>query len=392
MAVRVSLENLLQNSAVVRCLFGHTPESVGVSWLPMFHDMGLMASLQALYCGVPMVQMPPLAFLQKPVRWLRAISRYQATTSGGPDFAYDLCARKVTAEQRAGLDLSRWDVAFSGAEMVRAETLDRFADAFAECGFRREAFYPCYGMAEATTLATGGSRSAPPVVLPVRRQALWQGRVEDSPGSEEAWRLVGCGTPPPGHRVLIVDPELRRVCPPDRIGEVWLSGPSIAAGYWNRPEETEATFHAFLAGSGEGPFLRTGDLGFVRGGELFLSGRLKELVIIRGQNHSPQDLEQTVAKAHPALQTGSGAAFSVDVEGAERLVIVYELDRGAMRGGELAELTASIREALAAEHGLETHEVVLVGPRSVPRTSSGKIQRRLCRELYANGSLEALPV
>ena len=277
--------------------------------------------------------MSPVAFLQRPLRWLAAISHYRATTSGGPNFAYDLCARRIGPEERASLDLSSWRVAFNGAEPVRAETLDRFATAFAACGFDRRAFYPCYGMAEATLFLSGGTLGEPPVVRSFDAAALDEGAAVPGGQREEGRRLVGCGRPWLGQQLLIVDPETRLPCPAGRVGEIWAAGPSIAGGYWNNPAGTLADFGARLADDeAAGPFLRTGDLGFFdrgdrAGGELFVTGRLKDLIILRGRNLYPQDIEATVERAHAVLRPGGGAAFSVDVDGEERLVVVQEVDQ-----------------------------------------------------------------
>jgi amino acid adenylation domain-containing protein len=364
--VRVTHGNLLHNEERIRQAFGQSESSVVVSWLPPYHDMGLIGGLlQPLYVGAPCILMPPAAFLQKPLRWLQAISRYRGTTSGGPNFAYELCVRSVFPAEIEQLDLSSWQVAFNGAEPVRRATLDRFATAFAPCGFRREAFVPCYGLAEATLLVTAGAdrsvRSA--AELPVR-----------------------CGPLPAGDEVAVVDPASGKPCAAGAEGEIWVRGPSVAAGYWNRPAETLETFGAVLP-EGRGPFLRTGDLGFVADGELVVSGRLKDLIILRGRNLHPQDLEATAREAHPALAGGMGAAFSVDSDGEERLVIVHEVERHAARPEEIA---AAVRQAVTEEHEALAYEVVLVSAGRVPRTTSGKVQRRACRELYLQGGLRVL--
>ncbi len=302
--VMLTHSNLLHNSALIAHAFEHTRSGVGVFWLPSYHDMGLIGGiLQPLYVCRPNILMSPMSFLQKPFRWLQAISRYRGTTSGGPNFAYDLCLRKVTPEQREQLDLSSWDVAFNGAEPIRPETLDQFAEMFAPCGFRREAFYPCYGLAEVTLLASGGVKRLPPVVKSYDSRLMENDLV--APVGEEdagARRLVGCGQNLPDQQLLIVQPEDRVICREGEVGEIWLQSPSVAQGYWNRPEESAATFGAQLSGAdaGRGSFLRTGDLGFVQDGELFCTGRLKDLIIVHGKNHYPQDIELTVAKSHEA--------------------------------------------------------------------------------------------
>jgi acyl-CoA synthetase (AMP-forming)/AMP-acid ligase II len=281
--VMITHGNLLANSATIRACFASTAESRGVFWLPLFHDMGLIGGvLQTLYCGGSSTLLSPVAFLQRPLRWLQAISRTGATISGGPNFAYDLCVRKVTPEQRATLDLSRWHVAFNGAEPIRAETLERFAEAFAPCGFRREAFLPCYGLAEATLLVSGGPPGAPPALVAARAADLGRDRVVPADAHDaEARVLAGSGRVPAELEVAIVDPATGLRLPADRVGEIWVKGPSVAQGYWDRPEATAQTFRAALADAGAGPFLRTGDLGFLRDDALFVTGRLKDLIIIR---------------------------------------------------------------------------------------------------------------
>ena len=358
--VVVTHGNLLHNEEAIRGAFGMSESSVVVGWLPLYHDMGLIGNvLQPLHAGAQAVLMAPLSFLQRPALWLETISRYRATTSGGPNFAYDLCARKVGEEEKAGLDLSSWAVAFNGAEPVRARTMERFAAAFAPCRFRREAFFPCYGLAEATLFVSGGALAAAP---------------RDP---------VGCGRTAAEQTVAIVDPEACKPCAPGREGEIWVAGPSVAAGYWGRPEETERTFGARLA-SGEGPFLRTGDLGLLADGELFVTGRRKDLIILRGRNHYPQDLEWTAEASHPALRPGCAAAFSVDREGEERLVLLCEVERSAADPAGVAE---AVRRAVAEEHEVAVEEVVLLRAGTILKTSSGKIRRAACRAAYVAGEL-----
>ncbi len=388
--VRVTHGNLMHNEETIRRAFGLSEESVIVGWLPLYHDMGLIGNvLQPLYLGARCVLMSPVAFLKRPRRWLEAIDRYRGTTSGGPNFAYELCVHRVPPAEREGLDLASWTLAFNGAEPVRAETLDRFAKAFAPQGFEREAFFPCYGLAEATLFVTGGDRSTPPAVETVDAAALerdWMEPVAEDEAS--ARRLVGSGHAWAEQRVAVVDTESGRELPDGRVGEIWLQGPSVAEGYWNRPEQTRSDFEARLE-TGEGPFLRTGDLGFLDRGELFVTGRLKDLVILRGRNLYPQDLELTAERSHEDLHPGNGAAFSVDVEGEERLVIVHELERRAIRRAQEdpEPVFQAIRQAVAEVHEARVHEVVLIKTVSLPKTSSGKVQRRKCRRQYLDGEL-----
>jgi amino acid adenylation domain-containing protein/non-ribosomal peptide synthase protein (TIGR01720 family)/FkbM family methyltransferase len=384
--VMVSHGNLLHNEQMIQRAFQQTAESVIVGWLPLYHDMGLIGNvIQPLFVGAPGILMSPTAFLQKPFRWLQAISHYSATTSGGPNFAYDLCVRKISDEQRAILDLSSWRVAFNGSEPIRSDTLERFTKAFAPCGFRRAAFHPCYGLAEATLLVSGRFRRAGLISSTVQATALESNRLVQATENENTRAKVGCGGSPTDQEIAIVDTATLTRCDPGQVGEVWVSGPSVAQGYWNQPEETQYSFHAHLSDSGEGPFLRTGDLGFLQDTELFITGRLKDLIIIRGLNHYPQDIELTVEKAHRAFRPGCGAAFSVEVAGEERLVIVQEVDRHQRIPA--AALIDAINAALAEEHEVQAHAVVLIKTGTIPKTSSGKLQRYACRESFLAGTL-----
>lgn len=391
--VMVTHGNLLHNERTIQLAFGHSERTLFAGWLPLFHDMGLIGNvLQPLYLGIPSVLMPPAAFIQKPARWLHAISRYRATTSGGPNFAYDLCTRKVSPEQREGLDLSSWEVAFNGAEPIRANTLQRFLDTFKPYGLRPSALYPCYGMAETTLLVSGGVAGDRPIIRNVQAAALEEGRVVevgDELNRGEAHTLV-CSGRSWLEKVRVVDPALLTLCPEDRVGELWISSASVTQGYWNRPAQTEETFRAYLKDTGEGPFLRTGDLGFRRGEELFITGRLKDVIIIRGRNHYPQDLEQTVEECHPALRAGGGAAFSVEVEDEERLVIVQEVERSYLRNLDVEDVVGSIRQAVSELHELQVHAVLLIKTSSIPKTSSGKIQRHACRRGFLDKSLHVV--
>jgi 8-amino-7-oxononanoate synthase len=389
--VMVSHENLLHNQLLIQQGFQNTEQTIVVGWLPLYHDMGLIGNvLQPLYLGVPCILMSPVAFLQRPVRWLEAISRYKATTSGGPNFAYDLCVRQTTPEQRSNLDLSSWEVAFNGAETVRAETIERFTNGFTQCGFRPEAFYPCYGLAEATLFVSGGRKAEPPVVQSVDIEALKQNRVVLSDGKNGlVQKLVGCGKAILEQQIVIVHPETLKTCSPSEVGEIWVSSPSVAQGYWRRQLETESTFQAYLH-KGSSPFLRTRDLGFLLDGELFVTGRLKELIVIRGRNHYPQDLELSAEKSHPALRASASAAFSVEVDGAERVVIACEVERSYLRNLEFDEVAGAIRQAIWNSHELEVYTVLLLKTVSIPKTSSGKIQRLNCKASFLAGNLDVL--
>lgn len=382
--------NLLHNAALITYGFELTRSGSGVSWLPTYHDMGLVGGvLYNVFFGRPCVLMSPMAFLQKPIRWLRAISRFRATISGGPNFAYDLCTQKVTDDQLEGLDLSSWDVAFNGAEPIRAATLEKFAERFGPVGFRREALYPCYGMAETTLLVTGRDKSRPAVIRSFEGKALDEHRIEavadDHPGAR---KLIGCGRVLPEEQVRIVDPVTYRQLPEDRVGEIWVDSPSVGLGYWNKPEDTQETFQAKLADSTSGTYLRTGDLGFLNAGELFVTGRLKDLIIVRGVNRYPQDIELTVEQCSNLIQAGAVGAFAVDMRERERLIVVCEVER--TRRKDWSDVIQTVRRAVTAEHELPPDGVLLVRFGSIPKTSSGKIQRHACRKCFLDGSLQVI--
>ncbi|MFI6894732.1 amino acid adenylation domain-containing protein [Streptomyces sp. NPDC050256] len=376
--VVLSHGNLLSNGQVTQQAFGTSTDTRVVSWLPMYHDMGLIGSvLGTVYCGGSCVLMSPSAFAQRPARWLEAISAAGGTASGGPNFAYDLCVDRIGPEERAALDLSSWEVAFNGAEPLRPSTLRRFADAFADSGFRAEALTPCFGLAEATLLVSAKPRGTAAAV--------------DGTPPDGSAPVVSSGTAAPGVRVEIVDPATCDLAEPGRIGEIWVSSHGVSEGYLGRPELTAATFAATLGGTTEPHFLRTGDLGYRSAGELHVVGRLKDLIIVRGRNHYPTDIEQTVEHSHPALRPGGGAAFSLTGsgdDGAEQLAVVHELDRGF--DGNCAQVVTTVRGAVAAAHQIRPHTVVLIRAGSLPRTSSGKVQRGACKAELLAGSLKTV--
>ncbi|MFN6563914.1 MAG: AMP-binding protein [Nostoc sp. ChiSLP01] len=390
--VMVNHGNLLHNLEYIKQAFELTPDSVSVTWLPSFHDMGLIDGIfQPLYAGFLGVLMSPVSFLQQPIRWLEAISRYRATHCGAPNFAYDLCDRQITPEQLSFLDLSSWSSAYSGAEPIRRETLKRLAAKFEPCGFRANFFYPCYGLAEATLMVSGGSVKDEPIYCTVQTDALTKNQVvEVSEPGQSAVELVSCGRAWMDTKIVIVNPESMTTCAANEVGEIWVSSPSVTDGYWKRPQETQQTFHAQLQDTKAGPFLRTGDLGFLLNGELFVTGRLKDIIIIRGQNHYPQDIEFTVHKSHVALRPNCGAAFSVEVEGIERLVIVQEVERTYLRRLDVNEVAKAISQAVFQQHQLQVYAVVLLKTASIPKTSSGKIQRHACRNHFLDGSLDVV--
>jgi acyl-CoA synthetase (AMP-forming)/AMP-acid ligase II/acyl carrier protein len=382
--VSISHDNLLQNLSIMERVSALDGQSVGVSWLPQYHDMGLVGGiLLPVYSGFPVTLMSPTAFMVRPISWLEAISQSRATVSAAPNFAYDLCARKISKDSMRGIDLSAWRVAYSGAEPIRSDTIDRFANAFAACGFRREAFFPCYGLAEATLMVTGGPPDSAPASCLLSRAALNRGRIVDAgPGTSEVTRLMSSGSLIAEQRVIIVDG--RMPCSEDRVGEIWVAGASVGEGYWNKPTETVETFQAYLV-NGEGPFLRTGDLGFIRDGKLFVSGRCKDLIICRGLNHHPQDIEQTVEESDARLRPGCGAVFSVETDGEEKLIIVHEIDRSARVWSD--DLFEAVSRNIAERHGLAVHSILLIRHGTIPKTTSGKIQRLGCRSDFLTGDL-----
>lgn len=390
--VMVTHKNIIQNQQLISEAFGHSERTIVLGWLPLFHDMGLIGNvLQPIYLGIPCILMPPVAFLQKPIRWLKAISRYRATTSGGPNFAYDLCVKKIKTEQLINLDLSSWDLAFNGAEPIRAETLKQFNRKFASCGFNYSTFYPCFGMAESTLFITGGNKNQKPVIQEFENRSLEKNLIVKSEISSERSRaLVGCGHPHLNTKVAIVNPKSLTTCKTSEVGEIWVSGESIALGYWKRPELTQETFSANLKDMGSEPFFRTGDLGFFNNGELFVTGRLKDVIIIRGRNHYPQDIEVSVEKSHQALRANSGAAFSIEVQGEERLVVLHEIERTYMRQINLDEVVSAINQAVLLEHEIAIDTIALLRPGTIPKTSSGKIRRNACRQKFLDGSLQSI--
>ncbi len=405
--VIVTHSNLLHNLALINHVEENDSDSVSVSWLPVIHDMGLIEGvLQPAYAGYPAYLISPATFLQRPIRWLRAITKYRATNSGGPNFAYDLCTRKVNAEQCETLDLSSWRVAYNGAEPIRSETLTTFYRTFRNCGFRWQSFYPVYGLAESTLVVTSGHQSYQPHFLDADASALSCGTIEEaSPiGPSRQVTLVSSGPPASGTRVLIVNPDTRRRCAPREIGEIWLSSPSVTKGYWQRDDETSQTFGGMLADDGSGPYLRTGDLGVLIDGELFVAGRLKDLLIVRGFKHYPQDLELTVERQHPAIRPGCVAVFALEAHD-EHIAVAAELDPrrldlsrtnpleflnllGEGNGSRIvSDLISSICQAVAEIHGVQLHTIALLKPGALLKTSSGKIRHQACAQALSGGQL-----
>ncbi len=389
--VMVSHRNLIHNLSCIEQSFGHSAESEGVIWLPPYHDMGLIGGiLEPLFCGFPVTLMSPMTFLQRPVRWLEAISRFRGTTSGGPNFAYDLCLRKIRREDCRDLDLSCWQVAFNGAEPIRAETLNEFAAHFAPFGFHREAFMACYGLAEATLMVAGTSNDESPAIRSFQASALERHQVVSDDGlhEEDVRTVVSCGRVTDEMEVKIVHPETLQPRTPGQVGEILVKGPSVAMGYWNKPMETAETFQVFLEPSGMGPFLRTGDLGFLLDGELFITGRIKDLIIVDGLNHYPHDIERSVEESHPGIRPNGCAAISVASGAGEQVVVIAEID--IRYRTDLGEIVKAVKRSVADQHELALHDIKLIRPGGLPRTSSGKVMRYVCRENYSTNRIEEI--
>ncbi len=388
--VRVTHANLLANSECIFRAMGLESFDRLVSWLPPYHDMGLIGGiLQPLYAGMPAALMSPLTFIQSPYCWLEEISRGGRVVSGCPNLGYQLTVRRIPLDQREGLDLRGWQVAFCGAEPIRAGVLRAFTEAFAPCGFSGRSLFPCFGLAEATLMLTGGHLTSGSSYLRVSKAELARGVAVERAGDEGTKGLVSSGRAVDGHDVRVVDPSTRRTCPEGIIGEVWASGPSIADGYWGDSAATAATFAASLDEAPESRYLRTGDLGFVLRGEFCVTGRIDDVIQRDGRNLYPDDLERTVEACHDGLRIASGAAFSVEADDGDVVVIVQEISQAAYPavGDSLFE---AVREALAREHGITPDAIVFIAPRSLPKTSSGKVRRRACRRDYLADRLQVV--
>ncbi|MFG2988621.1 fatty acyl-AMP ligase [Streptomyces sp. NPDC048257] len=387
--VMVTHRNLAHNTDLIRISLDLDESTVVVGWLPPYHDMGLISMIVApAMLGIQSVSMPTVAFLQKPVRWLRALSKYRGTLSAAPNFAFDLCTRKVTDEERASLDLSSWTIATNGAEPVRADSMKRFAAAFASTGFRPETIIPVYGLAESTLLVSGAPTEQPWIFRSFDENELEAGVARAVPQDSPAARvLVSCGI----SRTLdvaVVDPQKHTRCAPGEVGEIWVAGESVAVGYWQRPDLSREAFEATLSDTGQGPYMRTGDLGFQSEDGLFVCGRIKDVIIVGGRNHYPHDIERTSESAHPSIRPGCVAAFGLTTDGEESLVVAAELRPGAADGKDRAELEAvanAVRHAVAQEHRLTARDVVLLPAGTLPKTSSGKLQRGETRKEYLAG-------
>ncbi len=389
--VMVSHGNLMHNQALLEIGLHNHPGLTYVTWLPIYHDMGLIGNiLQSLYLGGHMVMMSPVDFLRKPVRWLKAISKYKAHSSGGPNFAYQLCVNKVTDEEMQGLDLSSWDTAFNGAEPVREDTIQQFAERFKAVGFNAQAHKPCYGLAEATLLVSMSAEGTDPTVHHVSLANLKNNTLNYvAPDHADAHAVIGCGEPTGDLDVRIVNPDTFAPCADSVIGEIWIAGGSVAKGYWQNEAKTKEDFHATIAGDASGQhYLRTGDLGFMRDGEIYVSGRRKDLIIINGRNHYPQDIEHTVETSSPGLRAGCNAAFSADLAGEERLVVVQELERTAIGQLDYEAVYEQVQQQVYEQHEVQLYALVLIRTGAIAKTSSGKIQRRATKQMFLNGQLD----
>lgn len=382
--VMISHRNVLHHCRDIRAMCDFGPDSVSVTWLPYFHDYGLIDGLLVpLQNGTPCYVMSPFAFLKRPFVWLNAISRLKATHTQAPNFAYDQCVRRIKAEQLAQIDLSSLRAAGNGSEPVNPLVVEAFHRTFGPRGFRREAMCPAYGLAEATLMMSCNGPSTPPYASTFSADALGEGRVVEASGNSGlARRVTSCGPALGNIRIEIVDPQTCRRSPARGVGEIWISGPCVALGYWRRGEATAETFGAHIADTGEGPFLRTGDLGFLKDGELYVTSRIKDLIIVAGANHYPQDIEWTVERCHPAVRANHVAASSVYVDGDERLLVAPEVERGALQSPEDVQgLLDAVKRAVAEAHELQVYAILILNRGSLPKTASGKVQRHSCIQM-----------
>lgn len=394
--VMVSHENVVSNQQMIKEVFQHSSSTVFAGWLPLHHDMGLVGNvLQPIYLGISCYLMPPIAFIQKPIRWLKMISKYQATTSGGPNFAYHLCNKRITQQQKSGLNLSCWQVAFNGAEPVKASTIETFYKEFSPYGLKEESLFPVYGMAEATLLASGGDVQQIPSIVNVDIDTLAEGEVKIHTNldnnNKKYKRMVSCGKAPKGQHIVIVDPVSKQRLSEDTVGEIWLSGDNVATGYRNRPDINPETFNVKISNEsdeGHPSYLRTGDLGFIANGELFITGRIKDIIIVCGVNYYPQDIEATIESFSADFIDNATAVFTVNVGDSESVVAVQEIERSALKSFSPETIKQALRDRVSEEHEISLKQVCFVRPMSLPKTTSGKIQRSQCRELFINGELK----
>jgi len=390
--VMVSHANILYNCEFIYQSYDLSQKSTLVNWLPNFHDMGLIGCvIEPIYGGFKNVMIPPNVFLQNPQTWLNAISKYKGTTAGGPNFCFDFCLERIPEEKRKGIDLSSLTVFWTGAETIRKTSIEEFTNDFRDSQFRKHQFFPCYGLAEATLIVTGGKLDKEPVYLKLNRKAIEVNSIEPATQAHsETENYVGCGFPWINTTVYIVDPKTHQKCNKNEIGEIWVSGPAVAQGYWNNPQLTNQVFNAHIKNSNEGPFLRTGDLGFVREDQLFVTGRLKELIIVNGKNYYPQDIENIMHHSHDALRINAGAAFSVEWENKERLVVINEINRTFIQDLNADEVINSIRKAIFEEYDILPYSIILIKTGSLMKTTSGKIKRRASKEAFLDDKLVKL--
>lgn len=387
--VMISHKNIMHNSMIIQQSFFHTSKSRGLIWLPPYHDMGLIGGIiQPIYAGFLTTLMSPRTFVQRPFRWLNLIGKKKVTTSGGPDFAYDLCIKRISAEERAQLDLSSWQVAFNGAEPIKASVLKRFTETFAPADFTIAKFFPCYGLAESTLYVTGINKLESPVILKANQAALLENRFEPEEEGPHL-ELVSCGVTYYDATMKIVDPETRQICRHREVGEIWVASNSNGQGYFNKPVETAETFAAQTEPSDGLTYMRTGDLGFTHRSQLFVTGRLKNMIIVNGKNHYPQDIEQTALETHSGLAPGKSAAFGVTTETGEKLVLVQEVKRKAMKEIDSKALINEIMTRVFDRHDIPISTILLMEPGGVPITANGKVRRAVCKKQYMANELIA---
>lgn len=392
--VMISHANILHNLEIIHSAAMQDKNSCFVSWLPNYHDMGLIGSiLYPMYVGFHSVQMSSISFLKRPVSWLKALSKYQGTITAAPNFAYELCISRVPEEKRKGLDLSSVNLALSGSEPVRINTLKKFFETYAAYGLRWESLLPSYGLAEATCAVSGKQKLTPLVIKSFDKKALEKNIVievenDDVLESKNIWQLVSCGAPLDTLKVIIVNPDNMKKCTSNEIGEIWIEGNCVGAGYWNNQKETDKTFNARLKNDDGSCYLRTGDLGFICNGDLFITGRLKDLIVINGYNHYPQDIEKSVEESHPKIRASGTAAFTIDSENETKLIVVSEIEKGA------SDLTDEIKQAitnsLSVEHSLTVQQIVFIQAGSINKTTSGKIQRHACKNSFLENMLKTI--
>ncbi|WP_445374997.1 aminotransferase class I/II-fold pyridoxal phosphate-dependent enzyme [Photorhabdus tasmaniensis] len=385
--VMVSHENLMSNLESIKNRFSCSQEGCGVIWLPPYHDMGLLGGiLQPLYSGIPVVLMPPTSVIQQPIRWLKAISKYKATISGGPNFIYEQSVERISNKDLEVIDLSSWKNAFCGAEPVRADVIQRFYDRFSPYGFNKEAIYPCYGLAESTLYVSGPvTNSSGMKVENFNSKALSEGNVIKANKADDNAVLISHGKPDENHEIIICNPDTSEILPEGKVGEIWVKGPSVTYGYWSNEIATDNTFNQYTSDN-KGPYLRSGDLGFLFDDELYISGRIKDLIIIRGKNHYPQDIENTSHMTDPSLISGGSIAFSDD----KGVVVIQEVKRIEINKINTQEIIKKIRVNVTNHHEVSVSKVILIKPGGILKTSSGKVRRKAMQEMFNSGKLIAI--